>query len=248
MLDLNGKVALVTGGSRGIGRAICSRLAQHGALVIINYNRSPEEAESLSREISKEGGDCQLKRFDVSDGDQVQKACEEILKEHGKVDILVNNAGITMDQLFVRMKEHEWRAVMEVNLTGVYHCCRALARPMMRRKGGTIINMTSVAGLGGNPGQVNYSASKAGVVGMTKALAKELAPWGIRVNAVAPGYIVTEMTQGLSEKVKEEILGLIPMRRFGDPDDVACVVLFLASEASRYITGEVINTSGGLYT
>lgn len=244
--DLEGKVALVTGGSRGIGRAICLGLAGSGAYVVINYQSAHEAAQLLADEIKAAGGRCELRRFDVAQYDQVQQACQSILDAQGRLDILVNNAGITRDQLLVRMKPQEWKDVLEVNLTGAFHCARAVAKAMMKRRQGCIINIASVAGMTGNPGQANYSASKAGLIGLTKALAKELAPWNIRVNAVSPGYITTEMTEGLPEKVKEEILGLVPLKRFGSTQDVAFAVLFLASRWSEYITGEVLNVSGGL--
>jgi len=240
-------VALVTGGSRGIGRAVSRELALAGATVIINFQRAEESARKVAREIENSGGSCELLRFDVSEAEEVQYMCQDILKRHGRIDILVNNAGITRDQLFVRMKPEDWRRVLDVNLTGVFLCTRYVAKAMMKRRSGSIINMASVAGMAGNPGQANYSASKAGIIGLTKSLAKELAPWGIRVNAVAPGYIETDMTQALPDQVKEEVLGLIPQRRFGTPEDVAPAVLFLASPASAYITGQIINVSGGLY-
>ena len=245
--NLEGRVALVTGGSRGIGRAVCQLLARAGAHVVINYQSAGEAAQTVSREIRASGGRCEIKPFNVAEMDQVQTACQEILDVHGRIDILVNNAGVTRDQLFVRMKPQEWREVMDVNLNGAFHCARAVAKSMMKRREGCIINMASVAGMTGNPGQVNYSASKAGLIGLTKALAKELAPWRIRVNAVSPGYVSTDMTARIPEKVKGEVLGLIPMNRFGTPEDVAWSVLFLASPASDYVTGQVVNVSGGLY-
>lgn len=247
VMNLSGQVALVTGGSRGIGRAVSQLLARAGAHVVINYQSSQKAAQELAEEILADGGSCELKPFNVADSEQVQLACQEIQNAHGSVDVLVNNAGITRDQLFVRMKPEEWRQVIQVNLDGAFNCCRAVARSMMKKRKGCIVNMASVAGLAGNAGQANYSASKAGLIGLTKALAKELAPWNIRVNAVCPGFISTEMTQKLSEKVKEEVLGSIPLGRFGTPEDVAWTVFFLASPASHYITGEIINISGGLY-
>jgi len=246
-LSLADQVALVTGGSRGIGRAISQLMALAGAHVVINYQSSQAAAQELAREIMDRGGSCELKQFDVADPEKVLAACQELQQKHGGLDVLVNNAGITRDQLFVRMKPEEWRQVMQVNLDGAFNCSRAVARSMMKRRRGCIVNMASVAGLAGNPGQANYSASKAGLIGLTKALAKELAPWSIRVNAVCPGFISTEMTGKLSDKVKEDVLGSIPLARFGSPEDVAWAVLFLASPAAQYITGEVINVSGGLY-
>lgn len=247
VIDLSGQVTLVTGGSRGIGRAISQLLARAGAHVVINYQSSQAAAQELAEQILAAGGSCELRPFDVADPDQVQLACQEIQHKHGSIDVLVNNAGITRDQLFVRMKPEEWRQVMQVNLDGAFHCARAVARYMMKKRKGCIVNMASVAGLAGNAGQANYSASKAGLIGLTKALAKELAPWNIRVNAICPGFISTEMTGKLSEKVREEVLGNIPLGRFGTPEDVAWTVLFLVSPVSHYITGEIINVSGGLY-
>lgn len=245
--DMRDQVVLVTGGSRGIGRAISILMARAGAQVVVNYQRNEEAARSLEEEVKSWGGKLELKRFNVASSDEVQKACQEILESHGKVDVLVNNAGITRDQLFVRMKPEEWREVIQVNLEGAFLCSRAVARSMMRRKSGCIINISSIAGIAGNAGQANYSAAKAGLVGLTKALAKELAPWSIRVNAVCPGFIETEMTERLPQKVKEEVLRSIPLERFGTPEDVAWAVAFLASPKARYITGEVLNISGGLY-
>lgn len=246
-VDLKGQVALVTGGSRGIGRSISLLMAKAGAHVVINYQRSRDAALSVRDEIVSLGGSCELRPFNVADYDEVQRSCQEILDVHGRIDVLVNNAGITRDQLFARMKPDEWRQVMEVNLDGAFFCTRAVARSMMRRKSGCIINISSVAGIMGNPGQANYSASKAGLIGFTKALAKELAQWSIRVNAVCPGFISTDMTEGLPEKVRGEVLHSIPLARMGSPDDVAWAVVFLASPMGAYITGEILNVSGGLY-
>jgi 3-oxoacyl-[acyl-carrier protein] reductase len=215
--------------------------------VVINYQSAREAAQSVLEQITSEGGSVELRPFNVAHLEEVQEAFKEILEAHGRIDVLVNNAGITRDQLFVRMKPQDWQQVLEVNLTGAFHCARAVAKAMMKRRSGCIINMSSTAGLAGNPGQVNYSASKAGIIGFTKALARELAGWGIRVNAVSPGYIQTDMTEQLPDKAKEEIRGLIPLDRFGTPQDVAWAVSFLASPASQYITGQVLNVSGGLY-
>lgn len=246
-MNLGEQLVLVTGGSRGIGRSISRLMARAGAMVVVNYQSAQEAARSLAEEIRAEGGRCELKPFDVGNPDQVQMACQEIQETLGPIDVLVNNAGITRDQLFVRMKPEEWRKVMEVNLDGAFLCSRAVARSMMKRKRGCIINISSIAGLTGNPGQANYSASKAGLIGLTKALAKELAAWSIRVNAVCPGFIETEMTGKLPEKLKKEALSGIPLGRFGSPEEVAWAVLFLASPAAGYITGETLNVSGGLY-
>lgn len=245
--DMRDQVVLVTGGSRGIGRAISLLMAKAGAQVVVNYQKNEEAARSLEEEVRSSGGKLELKRFDVASPDEVQRACQEIMESHGKVDVLVNNAGITRDQLFVRMKPEEWREVMRVNLDGAFLCSRAVARSMMKRRSGCIINISSIAGIAGNAGQANYSAAKAGLVGLTKALAKELAPWSIRVNAVCPGFIETEMTGRLPQKVKDEVLRSIPLERFGSPEDVAWAVAFLASPMAHYITGEILNVSGGLY-
>lgn len=244
---LEGQIAVVTGGSRGIGRAVSIRLAKEGAKVIINYITNEDSATETLREIEARGGKAEILRFDVSSFEKVQQVFRGVLDEHKRIDILVNNAGITRDNLFVRMKEVEWSRVLEINLSGSFNCCRAAAKSMMRRKTGKIVNISSIAGEMGNPGQANYSASKAGLIGLTKSLSRELANWGIRVNAIAPGYIETEMTEGLTEKVKEEVLKAIPLARFGKPDDVAEAVLFLVSNRSDYITGHTLNLSGGLY-
>jgi 3-oxoacyl-[acyl-carrier protein] reductase len=245
--NMAGRLALVTGGSRGIGRAICRTLASAGCHVVIGHQASKDAAESVSNEIQQNGGSCEIKRFNVADLDQVQGICQEILEAYGRIDLLVNNAGIARDQLFVRMKPQDWQQVLDVNLTGAYNCARCVAKSMMKRREGCIVNMASIAGIMGNAGQANYSASKAGLIGLTKALARELAPWRIRVNAVAPGYIETDMTDRLPSKVKEEVRSQIPLGRFGNPEDVAWTVLFLSSPASDYVTGQVLNVSGGLY-
>jgi 3-oxoacyl-[acyl-carrier protein] reductase len=214
--------------------------------VFINYQGAEAAARSISQEIRDGGGKSEPLKFNVADFEAVQGACQAIVETHGRIDILVNNAGVTRDQLFVRMKPQDWQQVIDVNLTGAFNCARAVTKSMMKRREGCIVNMASVAGLSGNPGQANYSASKAGLIGLTKALAKELAPWHIRVNAVAPGFITTDMTDQLPEKAKTEIKGLIPLDRFGTPQDVAWAVLFLASPVSQYVTGQVLNVSGGL--
>ncbi len=244
---LEGQIAVVTGGSRGIGRAVSIRLAKEGANVIINYNTNEDSATETLREIEARGGKAEILRFDVSSFEKVQQAFRGVLDKHKRIDILVNNAGITRDNLFVRMKEVEWSRVLEINLSGSFNCCRAAVKSMMKQKTGKIVNISSVVGEMGNPGQANYSASKAGLIGLTKSLSRELAKRGIRVNAIAPGYIETEMTEGLTEKVKEEVLKAIPLARFGKPDDVAEAVLFLVSNRSDYITGHTLNLSGGLY-
>ncbi len=244
---LEGQLAIVTGGSRGIGRAISIRLAEEGATVIINYLTHQDSARETLREIEASGGKAEVLRFDVSSFEEVQQVFKGVLDEYKRIDILVNNSGITRDNLFVRMKEVDWSRVLEVNLSGSFNCCRAAVKAMMKQRNGKIVNISSVAGQIGNPGQVNYSASKAGLIGLTKSLAKELASRNIRVNAVSPGYIETEMTEVLPEKVKEEVLKAIPLDRFGKPEDVAEAVLFLVSDRSDYITGHNLTLSGGLY-
>ena len=243
---LDGKIALVTGGSRGIGAAICRALARMGAFVHINYFGSQEAAQEVLDSIQAEGGKGALLRFDVADGAAVQEALDVVVEEHGPIQILVNNAGITRDTLAARMKEEEWDRVLAVNLKGAFNCTKAALRPMMKARWGRIINIGSVVGSMGNAGQVNYAAAKAGLEGFSKSLAREVAPRGITVNVVAPGFIDTAMTAGLPEKIKEQLLGQIPMGRMGSPDEVASVVAFLASEAASYITGHVLHVNGGL--
>lgn len=243
---LNGKVAVVTGASRGIGRAVAIRLAKEGAIVIINYNGSKERAEAVKFEIETAGGRAEIWQCNVSD----YSACEEMFKEitakFGSVDILVNNAGITKDGLLMKMSEEDYDAVLDTNLKGTFNCIRFVARQMIKQRGGRIINMSSVSGVLGNAGQANYSASKAGVIGLTKSAARELASRGITVNAIAPGFINTEMTEVLSDKVKEGAVAQIPMGKFGEAEDIANTVAFLASENAGYITGQVINVDGGM--
>jgi 3-oxoacyl-[acyl-carrier protein] reductase len=245
--QLNSQVALVTGASRGIGRAIAERLARAGALVAINYLQRQDAAEETLASIRVSGGQAELCRFDVANGTDVTAALQNIVDRHGKIDILVNNAGLALDNLLLRLKEEEWERVMQVNLKGVFLCTKAAARFMVRQRSGRIINLTSVVAQTGNAGQAAYSAAKAGVIGFTKTMAKELASRAITVNAVAPGFIETDMTGSLPEQVKTGYLSLIPAGRWGTAAEVAEVVNFLASPLAGYITGQVINVNGGMY-
>lgn len=243
---LKDKVAIVTGGTRGIGRAIALKLADHGANIVINYRNSDKEAEELKGILEEKGVKVLAVKCDISnfeDSKNLMDKCKEVFR---KIDILVNNAGITKDTLIMRMKEEDFDNVIDVNLKGTFNCAKHASAIMLKQRFGKIINMTSVVGIAGNAGQVNYAASKAGVIGLTKSLAKELGSRGITVNAVAPGFINTDMTASLSEKVKEEASKNIPLKRLGDPEDVANLVGFLASDAANYITGQVINVDGGM--
>jgi len=246
-MSLAGKVAVVTGGSRGIGRAICLELANRGARVVINYVSRPEAAEETKKLIEATGGECLLVQFDVANTSEVQEAFKQITSECGRIDILVCNAGITRDGLLATMKEEAWDEVMSVNLKGAFNCIKAGCRPMMKQRWGRIIIITSVVGFAGNAGQVNYSAAKAGLVGMTRSSARELASRGITVNCVAPGYIDTDMTSELPETVKEKILAEIPLGILGEPKDIAGAVAYLASDDARYITGQTIHVNGGMF-
>ncbi|MCI9441150.1 MAG: 3-oxoacyl-[acyl-carrier-protein] reductase [Ruminococcus sp.] len=243
---LQGQAAVVTGASRGIGRAIALRLAVEGAAVAINYHGSKERAEAVKAQIEEKGGTAFLFPCDVADF----SACELFLKaateQMGRLDILVNNAGITRDGLLMRMSEADYDAVLDTNLKGTFNCIRFASRQMLKQKSGRIINISSVSGVLGNAGQANYSASKAGVIGLTKSAARELASRGITVNAIAPGFINTEMTEGLSEKVKISAEEQIPLGKFGEPEDIAEAAVFLASERARYITGQVLHVDGGM--
>lgn len=246
-MSLNGKVALVTGGSRGIGRAICIRLAAMGAKVYINYVSRPEAAEETREIIRKNGGAAEIVAFDVADGTAVQEAVKKIVSENGAVDILVNNAGITRDGLMARMKENDWNAVLDTNLKGAFLCAKAVSKEMMKKRWGRIVNISSVSGFAGNPGQVNYSAAKAGLTGLTKAIAREYASRNITVNGIAPGYIETEMTDQLPAEVREQIKKEIPLAVFGRVEDVAGAVAYLVSDDGQYITGQTLHVNGGMY-
>ena len=247
-MDFKGKVALVTGSSRGIGKAIASDLALHGAHVVINYSTNADAANLVKDDIMSKGGSCEIRGFDVSSLDSVTEHVDDIIKEHDKLDFLVNNAGITRDTLLMRMKEEDWDAVINTNLKGVFNCSKAVSRYMIKHRGGSIVNITSVVGEMGNPGQSNYSATKAGIIGFTKSIARELASRGITVNCVAPGFIETDITDVLPDNVKEMYKQQIPLGRFGRPEDISHVVSFLLSEKASYITGEVVRVNGGLYT
>ncbi len=241
------RVVLVTGASRGIGRAIAERFAQAGDLVLINYMQSQQAAEDVRGGIHKAGGQAELLRFDVANGTEVNAAFQQIAEKHGRIDVVVNNAGLAIDNLLLRLKEEEWERVMDVNLKGVFLCTKAAARPMLRQRSGRIINLTSVVAQTGNPGQAAYTAAKAGVIGFTRTMAKELASRSVTVNAVAPGFIETDMTGSLPDEVKSGYLSLIPAGRWGTVAEVAEVVAFLASPLAGYITGQVININGGMY-
>tara|TARA_Y100001960_G_C14609193_1_gene794873 strand:+ start:391 stop:1131 length:741 start_codon:yes stop_codon:yes gene_type:complete len=244
-MSLNGKIALITGGAQGIGRFISEELAGEGAHVVlgdINY----EGAQKTAAEILNSGGKASAVRIDVSSSTDVQGVFDSILKEYKPVDILVNNAGITRDGLLVRMKEVDWDQVLNINLKGSFLCSQQAAKQMMKQKSGSIVNIASIVGVMGNFGQANYSASKSGLIGFTKTLAREVAPRGIRANAVAPGFIDTEMTRVLEESVRSKLIEQIPLARLGEPKDIARCVSFLVSENASYITGQVINVNGGM--
>lgn len=241
---LGDRVAIITGASRGIGRSTALALAAEGANVVVNYASSSTAAEEVVKTITDAGGNAIALQADVSKLDQVDTLINKTLEKFGRVDVLVNNAGITRDTLLLRMKPEDWQAVIDLNLTGVFLCTRAVSKVMLKQKSGRIINITSVAGQMGNPGQANYSAAKAGVIGFTKSVAKELASRGITVNAVAPGFIATDMTSDLKS---DEILKYIPLARYGEPEEVAGMIRFLAADpAAAYITGQVLNVDGGM--
>ncbi|PGS53726.1 3-oxoacyl-[acyl-carrier-protein] reductase [Bacillus sp. AFS041924] len=243
---LNGKVALVTGGSRGIGRAIALSLAKNGANVVVNYSGNEAAALKVVEEITALGVKAIAYKANVSNSEEVQALVKNTVDEFGSIDILVNNAGITRDGLLLRMKDADWDDVIDTNLKGVFNCIKAAAKFMSRQRNGRIINISSVVGQIGNPGQMNYVAAKAGVLGLTKTAAKELASRNITVNAIAPGFIETDMTNELNEQVRTQMLSNIPLQSFGQPEDIANAVVFLAMDASRYITGQTINVDGGL--
>ncbi|MDD3704793.1 MAG: 3-oxoacyl-[acyl-carrier-protein] reductase [Clostridiaceae bacterium] len=245
-MQLKGKTAIVTGGSRGIGRAIALELAACGANVVVNYTRNSTAAEAVVAEIKSMGTIGMAVKADVSITSEVENLVNEVLNTLGSIDILVNNAGITRDNLIIRMTEKEFDDVINTNLKGAFICTKAVSKVMIKQKSGKIINVSSVVGIVGNAGQSNYAAAKAGIIGFTKSMAKELAKRNINVNAVAPGFIQTDMTSVLSDKVKEEFINSIPLMRIGKPEDIAKAAAFLASEYSDYITGQVINIDGGM--
>lgn len=244
---LTDKIAVVTGASRGIGREIAKTLASKGAVVIVNYNGSTAKAEEVVKEIEEAGGRAEAMQCNVSDFESAGEMLSAVVKKYGRVDILVNNAGITRDGLLMKMTEADFDAVMDTNLKGAFNCMQHVSRQMLKQRSGRIINMASVVGLMGNAGQANYGASKAGLIGMTKCVARELASRGITCNAVAPGFIVTEMTDVLSDVVKEAMVAQIPLKKFGTTQDVAKTVAFLASDDASYITGQVISVDGGMH-
>ena len=245
-IQLDGKVALVTGASRGIGAVVACRLAQAGAKVGVNYHASPDSAEIVVESINKGGGEAILVGGDVSQEENAEKVVKDLVDHYGSIDILINNAGINKDQLLIRMKPEDFDSVINVNLRGAFLCTRYAMTHMIRQRSGRVINMSSVVGLSGNPGQANYAAAKAGLVGLTKAVAREVASRNVTVNALAPGYIDTAMVDELTAETQDKILSTIPMGRFGTPEDVAEAVVFLASDGASYITGQVLTIDGGM--
>jgi 3-oxoacyl-[acyl-carrier protein] reductase len=243
---LENQVAIVTGAAKGIGRAIALELARTGATVIVNYNGSEEKAQEVVKEIESEGGTCEAYRCNVADGEAVNAFFADILARYGQIDILVNNAGITRDGLLMRMSEEDFSQVVDTNLKGTFNCTKCATKAMLKKRKGRIINISSVSGVIGNAGQANYSASKAGIIGFTKAVAREMASRNITVNAVAPGFIQTDMSQALPENVKEAAAAQIPLGHFGQSEDIANAVVFLASPRSNYVTGQVLHVDGGM--
>ena len=243
---MEGKVAVVTGASRGIGKAIAVKLASKGATVVINYNGSRERAEEVKNEVESAGGKAVIIQCNVADFDACKEFIETVIKEQGRIDILVNNAGITKDGLIMKMKEEDFDSVLNVNLKGTFNTIRHSARQMLKQRSGKIVNISSVSGILGNVGQANYAASKAGVIGLTKTMARELGSRGITVNAIAPGFVDTEMTEVLSEEIRENACKQIILGRFGKPEDIANTAVFLASDKADYITGQVISVDGGM--
>lgn len=247
MKRFENKIVLVTGAGRGIGASIAKRFASEGAEVIVNYSGNDEAAQKTVDEITATGGQTQKYKCSVNDSESVKVMIDEIIKEFGRIDILVNNAGITKDGLMLRMTDEDFDRVIDVNLKGTFNCTKYVSKYMLKQKSGKIINISSVVGLSGNAGQVNYSASKAGIIGITKSAAKELSSRGITVNAVAPGYVDTDMTKVLSDNIRNEILKNIPLQRMGNVEDISNCVAFLASEDASYITGQVISVDGGMH-
>ena len=245
-MSLQGKCALVTGGSRGIGRAVCLELARQGARVAVNYAGNAAAAEETVRACEALGAEAFAIQADVADAAACEAMVKEVLARFGRLDILVNNAGVTRDGLMLTMKEADWDAVLDTNLKGAFHCMKAAYRPMMKQKYGRVVNLTSIVGIRGNAGQANYAASKAGLIGLTKSMAKELAGRNVTVNAVAPGFIDTDMTAALPEKARESMLGTIPMGRLGQAEDVAKAVAFFAGDEAAYVTGQVLCVDGGM--
>ncbi len=243
---LKGKCAVITGASRGIGKAIAIKFAKQGANIVINYRNNEEEALKVKEELDSLGSDTLIVKADISDIKEAEHLIKEAKNQFGKIDILVNNAGITKDNLLIRMKEEDFDSVIKVNLKGAFNCLKAVTPIMLKQKSGKIVNMSSVVGVVGNPGQINYCASKAGLIGMTKSLAREIGSRGITVNAIAPGFIDTDMTRVLNEDQKKNILLQVPLNRFGSVEDIANTALFLSSDSSNYITGQVIHVDGGM--
>ncbi len=247
MGDFTGKVALVTGGSRGIGRAICLELGRRGATVVLSYAGNEAAATETVQALTAAGAKAQALKFDVADTAACATAVEQVVKEHGRVDVLVNNAGVAIDGLLMRFKDEDWDRTLDTNLKGAFALMRAVSRPMMKQRGGAIVNVSSIVGEMGNAGQAAYAASKAGLIGLTKSVARELASRMVRVNCVTPGFVVTDMTAGLSPELKEKMTEAIPLGRIGNADEIAAAVAFLASDAASYITGEVLKVNGGMY-